>query len=114
MESLLGLVAAIWAGMEALGIAPRIRAYFSPARRSQRALLVAALAKDVLGLAVLQKGVTPAQAAAMDDVIGWMIQRLVAEGTKVNSQIARDKARGQASRALAGAALNATLSPPVS
>ena len=109
MESLLGIVAAVWGVLEAVGIAPRIRAYFSPVRRTQRALLFASLAKDVIGIAVLQKGLTPEQAVVSEDVIDLMLERLLAEGVRANSAEARVKARAMAERLLAGAAAEAKL-----
>jgi hypothetical protein len=85
-------------------VLPRIRGYFNPARRTQRALLLSRLAKDVISIAVLQKGLSPAQAAVSSDVIDLMLERLIGEGVKANSEVARAKARALAGRALAGAA----------
>jgi hypothetical protein len=101
MENLTGLILAAMGLLEAVGVLPRVRRYFAPERRTLRAELFSKLASDVISLVVLQKGLTPDQAARSQEVIDLLKAQLLRQGVR------KENAEAVARRALAGAAVAA-------
>lgn len=82
---------------EVTGLLPRLRGYFSPARRTERAQLFALLAKDVLAVVRLQKGISASTEEVVRAAITMLIDRLTHEGVKA------ENASSIAERLIAGA-----------
>lgn len=81
-----------------LVVGRRASDYFRVGNRTARANLVAVLAKDILALVVLQKGVNTQNAEIIKIAIDRLVQALVGQGFKVET------ARDIATSAIAGAA----------
>ena len=87
--------------LEMIGVLPRIRGYFNPQRRTQRAVLFSQIAKDVLSLVTLQKGVTTPQAEIIQSAMDMVMEKLIREGVSKAqaADIARSTVAGAAAQA---------------